>query len=123
MDYNVEQVGIYTKIAEDGTAATIVYSTIGTYSASTDSFSSAVADVNYPTYMIITKCSKRDFGDQVAVRDKTLVIPAYNLPILDEEDKSHKFVIYVSNKKLIPKNILGIRPGNVPLLYKIQVSW
>lgn len=120
MDWTSLQTNIYNAIAADGVAATIVYSTLGTYTSTTDSYEQH--NVEYPTYALIGQVKSWDNGVQVWSQEKVLTIPAKDLPRLDRVGNEAKFYITIATRIFTPGQVLVVEPAGVALMFKIRAA-
>lgn len=120
MDYVAEQLNVYDEIKNVGSAATLICSTLGTYTATTDSFTTT--ETSYATYALLTDCYRNDFGEQVMQGEKKMLIPAYGLPRIDQFGTKTNFIVMIKSRIFSPKNIKVLEPDTTALLYKIKVT-
>jgi len=120
MDYVAEQLSVYNSIKEDGTWATLDYVVRSAYNGTLDSF--ATTTTEYGTYVILTNCLRSDFGEQVMQGEKTMLVPAHNLPRLDQLETTNSFTFRVKTRVFTPKIVKVVEPDTTALLYKIKVT-
>jgi hypothetical protein len=120
MSYTNEINFVYDELENSGTMATIIYTTIGSYNATTDSFTSSTTE--YASPVLLTDCRRVDWGDTILMGEKTLLVPAKDNPRLDQLGTSVSFTIKVSGRIFIPNQVKAIEPDATAIMYKIKVS-
>lgn len=117
-NWTAEQIGIYNDFAADGFTVTVrVEGSAGTWNPETLSYDNAADDTDYATYGIKTRYYTQHIdGTIIQMNDIKLLIPAYGLPALTI---NHKVLIGSIEQNVI--SVSSIEPGNVPLLYELQV--
>jgi hypothetical protein len=126
MDYSTIQSDAYDQIAENGVAMVLKVTTMGTYSAASDSF--ATHATSYSIYGLPsapTGEKNSSWMQQVEVGDKLFLVPGIDssgvsLPRLDEMGDTRRFEIQYRTKTWVPVSMNVVEPGGIVLLYKIQ---
>ena len=118
MDYSAIQLNAYNMIIANGCTVSLKVSTMGTYTASSDSYASHVT--SFSTYAIVTNCTVKEWGDLVMIGDKQFILPTVGLPRLDEMGEKRRYEIIYRTNSWVPVNMVPVEPGGLALLYKIQ---
>lgn len=118
MDWTDWQNTAYSMIYEYGVDIRIVITTnsdSSTYNPANDSFSSP-ATAGYSTKGLFTALEDRDESGHVTkIENGAMLIPAKNLPAIDDEAKID---ILVGTKMYSPSRINTIMPGGDAIIYK-----
>jgi hypothetical protein len=117
-DWAAEQLDIYNDFVSEGFSLTVrVEGSPGTWNPDTLVYDGATADTDYSTYGLKKNYNIRQIdGTIIQVNDTKLLIPAYELPALTT---AHKILINSIEQNVI--NVSSVEPGNVALLYILQV--
>jgi|GEM_PF-2801149 len=118
-DWAAEQLSIYNDIKSEGFAVTVsLPGSPGEFDPDTMEWVGKTDPVNVETYAIRKEYDIREVdGTIIQIGDCLLVTPAYGLPT--DLDTTYQVLIGSDTQEVI--NIYPLSPGNVPLLFNIQV--
>ena len=127
-DWTVEQRSVYEDIKAEGFEVTVrkpgLPGSTGEFDPDTMdcvSVSTPVPPVDYQTYAIRKEYSLKEIDGTIIQRnDSMLVVPAYGLPD-DIIDEGTTYQVLIESVEQSVIHIGPVSPGNVPLLYNIQV--
>lgn len=119
VDWAAKQITVYEGIKSKGFAVTISKpGSQGDFDPDTLEWSNPTEPVNVETYAIRKEYDIKEIdGTIVEIGDCILVTPAYGLPAT--LDTTYQILIGSDAQNVV--NIFPVSPGNVPLLYNIQV--
>lgn len=117
MDWTLWQDRADSMIVKYGADVTVRVTTRSGYSAASDSYTEV--SVDYSCKALITDFKERDIDQTlIQVGDKLVIIPAKDLPALDEQ--GYVRVIY-GTKVWNPISIVPLTPGGTPIFYRVHV--
>lgn len=117
-DWAAEQKSIYEDFKSEGFALVVrIPGDSGEFVPEFDEYTSETDPQDISTYALKTEYESSQIdGTIVQVNDSLLKVPAYGLP---ELTPAHE--ILVGGKAQTVVHIKAVSPGNVPLLYNVQV--
>lgn len=118
-DWAAEQLSVYEGIKTDGFGVTVRKpGSPGEFDPDLMEWVGATDPVDVSTYAIRKEYSIKEIdGTIIQQGDSMLVIPAYSLPA--DLDTTYQVLIGVDVQNVI--HISPVSPGNVPLLFNLQV--
>lgn len=127
-DWTTEQLSSYEDIKAEGFGVTVrkpgLPGSTGEFDPDTMDWvgvSTPVPPVDYPTYAIRKEYSLKEVDGTIIQRDDSvLVVPAYSLPE-DFINEGTTYQVLIGGIEQSVVHIGLVAPGNVPLLYNIQV--
>ena len=117
-DWTAEQLSVYQDLEAEGFEITVrTPGSPGDYDENTRGYWGSTADTDSTTYALKKKYNVSQIdGDVVQQNDSKLLFPAYGL---NDVDTNKKILIDGVEQNVV--NIGVVDPGNVPLLYEVQV--
>lgn len=117
MDWTAKQDKALSMISKYGTDIRLVVESRSAYNPTLDSFT--LSTTSYTAKGLFTQFSERDInGTTIQAGDRKLLIPAKNLPNLDE---AQSLKVYFNGVKLDPMLIDPLMPGGTRIIYTMQV--
>lgn len=120
VDYAKLQKKVDTKIGAYGKTVTVTVGTRSTYDVALDTYAESLA--TYSASILILEYNAADVdGSLVKPGDKKVLLPAYELPRIDQLAENQYFKITESGRDLQVKNIRTTGPGDTALMYELQI--
>lgn len=118
-DWAAERLSVYEDIKAEGFLITVrLPGSPGEFDPDTMAWVDTTDDVDYQTYSIRKEYSIKEVdGTIIQQGDSMLVVPAYGLP----EDLDTTYQVLIGSDVQNVVNIGNVSPGNVPLLFNLQV--
>lgn len=118
-DWDAEQLSAYADIEADGFSLTLRRpGSAGSFDPDTMAFIGATDPTDYQTYALRKDYKSSEVDGTIIQRgDSMLIVPAYGLP--DVINTSDQIIIGSATSEVVFVNALS--PGNVPILFNIQV--